>query len=183
MVPPARGVGDTARAAQIPPARGRREEGRGAGAAPARRQIPPARSQGKAGKGAAQGKKGGGAQRGAERRIIRLAPETTLLYQPEAKKRGKSAERLEQYRAARTIGEFFGRHPGTEGEAAADLTNDLKKGLCETDPPLGPCDFDSVRIDQVGRARAILAAAVRGRAPDARAAAVGAWVQRHRGAS
>ena len=120
-----------------------------------------------------QGKKGEGARRGAERRIIRLAPEMALLYQAEAKKRGKSAGRLQLYRVARTIGEFFSRHPGSEGEAAADLTNDLKRGLCATVPPLGPCDFDSVGIDQVGRARVVLAAAARGRAPDARAAVVG----------
>ena len=70
--------------------------------------------------------------------------------------------------------EFFDRHPGPERVARADFTNDLKKQLYETDPPLRPCDFQGVELDHTGRARAVLAAAARGRPPDARAAAVSA---------
>ena len=65
------------------------------------------------------------------------------------------------------MGEFFDRHPGPERLARADLTNELKKQLCETDPLLWPCDFLRVELDHAGRARAFLAAAVQGRAPDA----------------
>ena len=81
--------------------------------------------------------------------------------------------RLLRYCSARTVGEFFDLHPGTEREAEADLTNDLRKGLCATDPPLGPYDFDSVAADQTGRACAGPAAAIRGRAPGGRGAAAG----------
>ena len=72
------------------------------------------------------------------------------------------------------MGEFFDRHPGPERMARADLTNDLKKLLCETDPLLRPCDFHRAELDHAGRARAVLAAAARGRALDEWAAAVGA---------
>ena len=81
------------------------------------------------------------------RAVVRLAPETKLRYHAGAEKRGKSAERLRLYRGAGTVGEFFDRHPGLEREARADLTNNLKKELCETDPPLRPCDFRRVELD------------------------------------
>ena len=55
----------------------------------------------------------------------------------------------------------------------AGLTNNLKKQLCET-PCLGPRDLRKVELDHAGRARAVLAAAARGRAPGVLAAAVGA---------
>ena len=72
------------------------------------------------------------------------------------------------------MGEFFDLHPGPEGLAEADLTSNLKRQLCETEPLLRPCDFKRVKPDHAGRARAVLAAAARGRAPGTLAAAVGA---------
>ena len=72
------------------------------------------------------------------------------------------------------MGEFFDWNPGPKRLARADLTFDLKKQLCATDPPLGPCDFQRVELDHAGRARAVLAVAGRGRFLDALAAAVGA---------
>ena len=84
-----------------------------------------------------------------------------------------SAERLERCRGVRAVGEFFDLHPGPEARAKADLPNDLKKQLCET-PFLGPFDFKRVELDHAGRARAVLAAAARGRTAGALAAAVGA---------
>ena len=84
-----------------------------------------------------------------------------------------SAERLERFRGARAVGEFFDLHPGPEACAKADLTNDLKKQQCET-PFLGPQDFKKAELDHAGRVRTVLAVAAQGRAPDALAAAVGA---------
>ena len=72
-----------------------------------------------------------------------------------------SAKRLELYRRARTIGEFFGPYPGNEARARADLTNDLKKQLGST-PGLGPRDSKRVELEHAGRARAVLAASARG---------------------
>ena len=80
---------------------------------------------------------------------------------------------FELYRKARTVGEFFDLNSGPEVRAKADLTSDLKKRLCETSCMV-PCDFKKVELDHAGRARAVLAAAARGRTPDALAAAVGA---------
>ena len=62
--------------------------------------------------------------------------------------------RLELHCGAGAVGEFFDRHPGPGRLARADLTNDLKKQLCEADPPLGPCDFQRrSSTSQYGRAR------------------------------
>ena len=105
---------------------------------------------------------------------MRLAPETKRRYRAGARERGKSAERLELHHGVGAVGEFFDRHPGPEVLARADLTHDLKRKLCETEPLLGPCDFKRAELDHAGRARAVLAATVRGRAPDALAAAVAA---------
>ena len=69
------------------------------------------------------------------------------------------------------MGKFFDLHPGPEPRAKVDLTKDLKKKSCER-PCLGPRDFKKVELDHAGRARAVLAAAVQGRAPGALAAAV-----------
>ena len=148
-------------------------------AAPAQEQSADGGDTGRAAPGGAGGTapeamEAGSARRGAARRVVRLAPETPVRYHPEAKKTGKSALRLLRYRSARTVGEFFDLHPGTEGEANADLANDLKKGLCATDPPLGRGDFDSVAIDQAGRACAGLAAVARGRATGWQGTAPGA---------
>ena len=71
------------------------------------------------------------------------------------------------------MGEFIDLHPGPEARAKANLTNDLKKQQCEASC-LGPRDLKKVELDHAGRARAVLAAAARGRTPDALAAAVGA---------
>ena len=159
--PSARTVESAGAAARIPPARGRAKGARTPGAAPARKQGTPTQGQGRAGGRASQREKASGALPG----VVRLAPETKLRYYAGAEKRGQSAERLRLYRGAGAVGEFSDRHPGLERIARADLTNDLKKGLCKTDPPLRPCDFHRVELDHAGRARTDLAAAARGRAP------------------
>ena len=128
----------------------------------------PTQKQGKSGGHTLQ--HGGGPRPG----VLRLAPETKLHFRAGATKRGKCAGRLELNCGAGTVGEFFDRHPEPEPLARADLTNDLKMQLCKSDPLLRPCDFKRVELDHAGRARAVLAAAARGRAPDALAAAVGA---------
>ena len=99
-----------------------------------------------------------------------------LHFRAGAWKRGKSAGRLGLYCDAGTVGEFFDRHPGPEVLARADLTNDLKRQLCKTEPHLRLCNFKRAELDHAERARAVLAAAARGRAPDALAAAVGAVI-------
>ena len=124
----------------------------------------PTRKQGRHGGRALQ--RGGGPGPG----VVRLAPGTKLNFRPGAKKRGLSAERLERYRGARKVGEFFDLQPGPEGRAKAALTNDLKRQLCETKPLLRPCDFKRVELNHAERARAVLAAAARGRTPGALAA-------------
>ena len=128
----------------------------------------PTRKQGRPGGRALR--RGGGPRPG----VVRLAPVTKLHFRPGAKKRGLSAERLERYRSARAFSEFFYLHPGPEGRAKADLTNDQKRQLCETEPLLGPCDFEKAELNHAERARAVLEAAARGRTPGALAAVVGA---------
>ena len=102
--------------------------------------------------------------------MARLAPGAKHHFRPKASELGLSAERLERYRGARTAVNCFDLHPGPERLAKADLTNDLKKQLCET-PCLRPRDFRKVELDHAGRAREVLA---RGRVLDVLAAAVGA---------
>lgn len=119
-------------AAAAPPAgKGGREPG-----------ASPARKQGRPGGPALQ--RGGGPGAGT----VRLAPEAELRFRPGAKKRGVSGGYFELYRKARTVSEFF-YLPATEALVKADLTNDLKKQLCETSC-LGRRDFKKVMLDHAG---------------------------------
>ena len=47
--------------------------------------------------------------------------DTLLRYWPGARKTGASAARLDIYRSARSVGNFFGLHPGPAGVARRDL--------------------------------------------------------------
>ena len=57
-----------------------------------------------------------------------FARDTALRYKASAKKTGASADRLEAYRGARSLGEFFDRHPRYAATARKDLAWDLSKG-------------------------------------------------------
>ena len=153
-------------AARASPALGRPKGDVGPDATPTQRQGTPTQRQGKSGELAQLHADG------AQLRVVRLAPETKPRCRVGITKRGASAARLGLYCGAGTVGEFFDRHPGPERIARADLTNDLKKQLFETDPPLRSCNFRRMELDHAERARAVLAAAARGQAADARAATV-----------
>ena len=49
------------------------------------------------------------------------------------------------------MGEFHRWHPGPERLARSDLANDLRRGQCETGPPLGPRSFAEVELVRADR--------------------------------
>ena len=55
-----------------------------------------------------------------------------LRYKASARKSGESAARLDAYRGARGVGEFFDIHPGPAAAARKDLGWHLSNGLCST---------------------------------------------------
>ena len=69
-----------------------------------------------------------GAPRGPARVVF--ARDAALRYKASAEKTGASAGRLEAHRSARSVGEFFGRHPGSAATARRDPAWDLNKGIC-----------------------------------------------------
>ena len=81
-----------------------------------------------------------------------------LRYEPSAKKSGLSAARLNAYRSARNVGEFFDLHPGPAGQAGKDLAWDLSKGYCSIPGFAVPRPLRSVRLGPVGKAHAIMRA-------------------------
>ena len=77
---------------------------------------------------------------------------------PSAMKPGTSATRLDAYRSARSVGEFFGLHPGPTTTALKDLALDLFKGLCSTPGFVAPRLLKSAWLDSAGVAHAAIAA-------------------------
>ena len=117
---------------------------------------------------------GKGAAPGAPRRPAHVvfARYTTLQDKASAKKTGASAVRLEAYRNARSVGEFFDLHPGSTTAARKDLAWDLNKGLCSAPGFVAQGNLRVARLDPAGTAHAATSVAY---AVMAAASSAGPW--------
>ena len=77
-----------------------------------------------------------------------------LQCEASAKKTGASAVRLETYRTARSVGEFFDLHPETTAAARKDLVWDLNRGLCGVPGLVAQGNLRAARLDPAGTAHA-----------------------------
>ena len=87
-----------------------------------------------------------------------FARDTVLRYRAGAQKTGMSAARLDAYRSARSVGDFFDLHPRKVGAARRYLGYDPRKQHCST-LWFTPRFLRTAGLDPAGVAHAVMAAA------------------------